>query len=125
MADPKTKAEFESLYHSNARVSGYGALVTQHLPCPFCAAPDWLDVPIAKLALEGSQKVFGTPRTCVECKRTAKVLVAETASMTSMRLLLIEGDEPAEYLRGTYSRDPSTAPTLATVTGTTPPLRKP
>ena len=109
MADPATKEDFESLYHSNTSVSGYGVDITQHLPCPFCAAKGWATW---RLALPVS-KVWAEPKKCDACGRTSKLAVTETAFSTSMQLILVDGPDPAPYLAGTYAREEGTAPVIA------------
>lgn len=70
MADPKSMEEFAALALSNHRVSGYGiAGVTQHLPCPGCAAPDWKSY----LVIEARERM-AEPATCKACGRSFKVV---------------------------------------------------
>lgn len=38
---PQSLDEYNHRYSQNFRVTGFGLDVTNHFPCPFCAAPDW------------------------------------------------------------------------------------
>lgn len=73
MSDPATLDEYNARATRNQRVSGYGANVVTHFPCPGCAAPDWLKFPITA-ALNGYKDVQ-RPATCTECGRTFRFAV--------------------------------------------------
>ncbi len=94
MADPRSKDEWMARFQQNSRVTGEGAETTQHIPCPFCAAPDFYVVPLlaAKTAL-------AEDHTCASCGRSGRhEIVTERKGMTA-EFVQTGGPDPAECLR--------------------------
>lgn len=88
-----TKDEYEKLYLANHRIEGYGLDVTQHVPCPFCAAPDWQEWPIASVteAMEVDTK-------CGSCGRSARAIVTRSEGGVSVEMVQTGGPDPPDYL---------------------------
>lgn len=92
-AAPQTKEEYELRYNAAWEVSGYGIeSVTNHFPCPFCAAKDWHVVRLID---------FGDttePIPCEECGRSARFLVARDRGAVHMGLVQTAGADPPSWV---------------------------
>ena len=42
MSECTSRDEFNEKHEANSRISGSGSETTLHMPCPFCAEPDFL-----------------------------------------------------------------------------------
>lgn len=83
-----TKAEYENRFHANQNITGHGLETTCHMPCPFCAAPDFMIYRVLEVN-EAIQK----GAVCKECKRGMKGIVTETRHGSSTEIVQTEGDE--------------------------------
>lgn len=88
MSEPTSKEEFERRFRGHTRMSGQGAEVQVHMPCPFCGARDWavyrlLEMP-ARLA---------RPTECKACGRSAALLTDWGASSASGRFVQTGGPD--------------------------------
>jgi hypothetical protein len=99
-ADASTREEYEARFHAAQKVSGRGINTTQHFPCPFCAAPDWLVTQILLLGTSGTKS-----RPCASCGRSARFEFTRTPSSITFRLVQTAGDDPAPYLAGMSRRE--------------------
>ena len=83
-------------------ITGRGVEVVTHLPCPGCAAPNWLDFPITA-ALNDYADVQ-QPSTCKECGRTFQMLIEvqgggpSAGGSTEARIVQTGGDDIPDYL---------------------------
>jgi hypothetical protein len=95
MGTPQNYQEYLWRFHQNQRVSGYGLDTTTHIPCPFCAAPDFkvFKVLAAEQAMDQSS-------TCDECERTLSTVVvkSEDGHSTSISLYQTGGPEQPDWL---------------------------
>lgn len=93
MAEPTTREEYEARYLENYQVTGYGVEgVTNHFPCPFCAAPDWYVVRVVD---------FGEPTDPIDCKacgRAARFWVNREGGTTTMGMFQTAGDDPPTWV---------------------------
>ena len=85
-SDRKDRAEFDREYAANTRISGYGADVTTHLPCPGCAAADWILWPIVNPPTDAKK--------CRACGRTFQILISRTPNGTRMTGEIVQIDGP-------------------------------
>lgn len=92
-SDPNNLKEYEAKFRENASVRGYGMEVTQHFPCPFCANPDWLVMPIIEFPPESERDI-----TCEACGRTARMLSSRTGEGMKMELVQTGGEDPPAWL---------------------------
>lgn len=76
MNDPATLDEYNAKAMRSQRITGYGAGVVTHFPCPGCAAPDWLAFPITA-ALNGYAGVQDSTA-CKECGRSFRMVITVT-----------------------------------------------
>lgn len=91
---PANMNEYNERFLTNMQVTGYGITgTTQHMPCPFCAAPDWY---VVKLMDFGHTS---DPLTCGECGRTAQLLYAKIDGGSTMELVQTDGPDAPEWLQ--------------------------
>lgn len=91
-ADPENFETYNALMCQRATVSGFGIDgVTQHFPCPFCAAEDWLVVKLIDFAQDHEE-------TCSACGRSARLVYSKTPDSSSMQVVQTGGDDPPEWL---------------------------
>lgn len=66
---PTNRDDYLKLFNANQAISGYGSDVAMHMPCPWCAAPDF-----AKWRIIDSERLMQQPSTCGECGRTGHIV---------------------------------------------------
>jgi len=94
MAHPTSYAEYLERFHANQKLSGYGLDVTVHLPCPFCAAPDFM---VYKVIDSEAAMVDGS--TCKECSRSAAMeFSVNTPSQKAFEVVQTGGDDQPDWL---------------------------
>lgn len=94
MSEPTSQVEYEQRYHQNHKLSGYGVEgVTQHMPCPFCAAPDWLVHRIID-----SREAFAQGATCRECGRSARALYSESHGALRFEFVQTLGPDQPDWM---------------------------
>lgn len=94
MTEPQSKEEYEKRYHANTRIEGFFAETTTIAPCPFCAAPDWLRMPILT-----TQEAMAEGATCKQCGRSARaVFTSEHPGHTQFELVQTGGLPPPPWL---------------------------
>jgi hypothetical protein len=91
MAEPKDMQEYTERFAANQKISGYGADVTMHLPCPFCAAPDFMVYKIIEM-----EDVTGG--TCKACSRSMAMDQEVVGSTRSVRMFQTGGPAQPEWL---------------------------
>jgi|SRR5688572_5266892 len=64
MADPKSREEYERRFNRHQRLEGFGTETTLHMPCPFCAAPDFIVARVVDV-----QAALAKGAVCQECGR--------------------------------------------------------
>lgn len=69
MSDCTSREEYEAKFFSNQKLSGIGAETTCHVPCPFCAEPDFL----VHRVLE-TEAAYTAGAVCKQCGRGAKAI---------------------------------------------------
>lgn len=90
---PTSLDEYHRRFKANTEVSGYGIEgVTQHIPCPFCAAKDWLVVRILDFQQDHEA-------TCGECGRTAKITLTRNGGSTMMSVAQTGGPDQPDWLQ--------------------------
>lgn len=97
MPDPATLDEYNKRFNEGtlSSVAGVGAGVTVTMPCPFCAAPNWLKASI--LDVEGAMTKGAT---CSECARSGRAIMSHDATGNSIGFEFVQtgGDDPPSYL---------------------------
>lgn len=94
-ATPTNKEEYLIRFQANQKITGYGIEgTTQHMPCPFCAAPDWMVSTIIEI-----EQAMAVDRKCAECGRSAKAIVNRRGiGDVSFEFVQTGGDDPPDWL---------------------------
>lgn len=92
---PQSKEEYEQRFAQNAHASGYGIQnVKQHMPCPFCASPEWLVAGLLELEATSSKETV-----CNECGRGARTIYHhEGRGDLSFEIVQTRGDDAPAWL---------------------------
>lgn len=69
---PKNADEYAERFQKSYKIEGFGENVQIHMPCPFCAAPNFIVHGIMETAPALSQGA-----TCCECGRSARAIITE------------------------------------------------
>lgn len=96
MPDPTTLDEFNKRASANMQITGYGAEVKTHFPCPGCAAAEWLEFPIA--AAMNDYADVQEPSTCSECGRTFRLNIDRHEGSIDGMFVQLGGDPIPDYL---------------------------
>jgi hypothetical protein len=88
-----TQAEYERRFAANHRIEGFGVGVRQHMPCPFCAAADFMIVAILNPA-----DAMARGATCRECHRSARFVFRGEPGAIAGEMVLTGGDDPPDFL---------------------------
>ncbi len=67
MAEPMSPEDFQARYAIAYLVTGSGPIRTTHLPCPFCAAADWMVYSEAE-----TKSAMTRDHACQACGRSAR-----------------------------------------------------
>lgn len=82
--------EYNRLQHANAKITGFGAEVRCHVPCPFCCAPDYRSYLIFEV-----QKANAEEAVCKACGRGSKFIFTQpTPEQTFMEMVQTRGPDP-------------------------------
>jgi hypothetical protein len=91
---PTTKEAFERRFHENQKIEGFGLDgTTTRMPCPFCAAPDFVVYKILEVT-----EALAAESVCKECGRGAKALVTKAGSSVSYEVVQTRGDDPPPFV---------------------------
>lgn len=94
MTQPTTREEYDRRFAENSRLEGFGiGNVTQHMPCPFCAAPDFMVHKILDV-----EAVMSKGAVCTECGRGLRAIFHRTPESVSFELVQTVGEDAPSYL---------------------------
>lgn len=91
---PTSLEEYNTRATLNTRITGMFDQVTTHVPCMFCAAPDWASWSI----LTTHEDMAGPAHTCKECKRTGAILARYHESGLIIFPVQLAGPDTPEWL---------------------------
>ena len=91
---PNSHAEYLERFHRNNRVEGFGMDVKCVVPCPFCAAADWMAWPILQV-----EEKMQEGATCQECKRSARAIFTYADGGKSFEIVQTGGPDQPEWLQ--------------------------
>jgi hypothetical protein len=91
---PTNMEEFTEAAFANQKITGFGLGTTTHLPCPFCAAPDFMVYTILE-----TEHITGKPHMCRVCGRGARVAYTHKGSSTRLEIVQTGGDPQPEWLK--------------------------
>jgi len=92
MSDPESGEEYAKKFHANQRITGYGLETTMHLPCPFCAEPDFRVYRVID-----SEIAWKEPAVCKHCERGLELVIERTATGTTMQFFQSSGPEQPRW----------------------------
>lgn len=94
MSQPTTRQEYEARYHKSYYVTGRGADITIHHPCPGCAAPEWMTCGI----MEVRQAMEAETR-CSECGRTFRAVFDDRGDgSVAFQIRKVDGPAVPDFL---------------------------
>jgi hypothetical protein len=97
MADPQSSEEYNARFQASRRMSGYGLDTTVHLPCPFCAAPDWLVHRVID-----TEAAMSEGATCQECGRSARAIINTQNGNKTFEIVQTGGFDPPPWHRKAF-----------------------
>lgn len=103
MSEPENFDEYTALFYANTVIDGYGIDVTNHLPCPWCAHPDFmLLMPAAGIVPNDKRpnldRVMSTEHTCSNCGRSGKNLISRGPNGVNYEFVQTGGAPPPDWL---------------------------
>lgn len=101
MEDPQTMHEYNQRYNDNTRFEGRYAETKTVMPCPGCAASDWLDWPVT--AAMNDYADVTKPTKCKHCNRTFRFQMDASANGITMRIYQTDGPEVPSFLKHLFS----------------------
>jgi hypothetical protein len=106
VSEPTNYPEYAALYEKNSTVTGFGEFVIHHMPCPFCAAPNFMAIEVFHHG-----NILG-PTQCDNCKRSAKVIYEHFTNGSAVRLYQTNGPDQPKWLQPPLpiSRSPNVEP---------------
>jgi hypothetical protein len=92
--EPKSREEWEKRFHENQKISGFGLATTMHMPCPFCAAPDF-----AVYRIIDTEEALVDGAVCKECDRGAAIVFhVNTPSNKQFEMVQTSGPDQPVWL---------------------------
>jgi hypothetical protein len=103
LAEPSSVKEYLERFHANQRVSGFGLEVANHLPCPWCAHPDFMVLYPGRGILPSDDHPdldtqMSTEATCSNCGRSGKNVVERTPTSVGFSFFQTGGRDAPEWL---------------------------
>ena len=88
-----TKEEYEAKYHANMKFSGTGFETTCHVPCPFCAEPDFLVHRVI-----GTEEAYTKGAVCPACGAGFRGIFQHDASGVTMEIVQTCGPDAPDFM---------------------------
>ena len=85
--------EYQERVQENTKTTGYGFETTQHVPCPFCAAPEFMVFKVMD-----AEEAMNAGATCGECGRSARMPVTRTPGTMWFEMVQTGGPDQPEWL---------------------------
>jgi hypothetical protein len=108
MGQPTSREEYEERFHANQKITGFGLDTTMHMPCPFCAAPDFMVYRVIDTETAPDFMVYRVIDTetalvegavCSECKRGAAIeFSVNTPSNKQFEMVQTSGEPAPDWL---------------------------
>lgn len=93
MSDPVDLDAYLKRFREGQSIEGFGADVSMTSPCPFCAAPNWMTWPIARV-----RETMEQGAACAECGRSAKAVFKDSPASIEFELVQTGGPDAPDYL---------------------------
>jgi hypothetical protein len=95
MPDPASLGEYLERFRANERLFGHGVETGVAIPCPFCAAPDFLRYKVLEV-----REALEIGATCQACGRSARAqFVDSLAPSISFEIVQTGGPDQPAWLR--------------------------
>lgn len=88
-----TKEEYEKKFADNQKFSGRGVETTIHMPCPFCAEPDFMIYRVIEV-----NDFLAHEAVCKHCGRGMKGIVEKGESGVNVEFVQTCGDPAPDFL---------------------------
>lgn len=102
MTHPTSMQEYTERFAKNGRMEGFGLSTKTIMPCPFCAAPDWMAIPIMD-----PETAMKKGAECKECKRSARAIFSKTLGGVSFAIVQSGGPDQPEWLEPKMRKVPA------------------
>lgn len=98
MTAPRTREEYEIRFNANTYADGEGMELSLHVPCPFCAAPDFVVGKLLELEM-----LVKLEQVCQECGRGVRLQLKDIVLRGGQRgvsyeFLQTQGDDPPPWV---------------------------
>lgn len=90
---PNSLSEYQERVITNTKIDGFGIETNCTIPCPFCAAPDFLNYKVLD-----ADKMLLEPQTCKECNRGCKIIKEVKPGSIEFEFVQTSGPEQPEWL---------------------------
>lgn len=97
--EPSNKNEYLDKFAKNQKITGYGIDVTMHMPCAFCAEPDFLVFRVID-----SETAMEKGAVCKQCHRGVKALMDKSHGGIGFEIVQTEGPDGPDWLKPTMRR---------------------
>ncbi len=94
MTEPASREEFERLFQEQSVIAGFGVDVAMSQPCPFCAAPGFIDMHV----LEVKETLTSRDFTCTGCGLAVRFLVTENGANVVIEMVQVGGPPPPAWM---------------------------
>jgi hypothetical protein len=93
MPQPTSKEDYEARFHENQKMTGRFFETTMHMPCPFCAAPEFMVYKILEVT-----EIIAQEHICSECRRGCRAIITRETGGISFEFVQTQGDPPPEWV---------------------------
>lgn len=93
MYEPRTEDEYNRRFRANTEYFGIGIETGMTVPCPFCAAANFVSYKIIEVELTLSEEHI-----CRECKRGSKSIFSTIDGSKSFEMVQTCGPDPAGWM---------------------------
>ncbi len=96
-----THAAFEKRYTDNTKYEGQGLELKVHMPCPFCAASDFVVYRLTDIHV-----ALAEPHSCRECERSMKMLSCQDGhGGYTLKMIQTAGAPPPPFLAAIFTQE--------------------
>lgn len=101
MTEPTSQLEYEVRYAKNQRIEGYGIEgVRIHVPCPFCAASDFI---VHKIM--DTEAAHARGAVCRECNRGCRMVATAVSGGKAFRFVQTIGPTAPRWVAALFTRE--------------------
>jgi hypothetical protein len=97
--EPKDHGEYARRYNDNCRITESKDGTIMHLPCPFCAASDFISYQLME-----TETALNTEIVCRECQRGLRTIIHKSHGQLRLEFIQTRGNDPPPWVE--MSREP-------------------